>query len=113
MQFEAVCLTQKEGDIRIEYFVFDEFVCGKKKAAQIGCPDDCLEEIRGESDGAQSFDKFPLGFDEVIAEYVCFFGLRFAFPVELLYKQTQSFLSLFVVHEYTLFYNPAKFGMVL
>ena len=112
MQFEAVCLAQKEGNIRIVDFVFYKFVGGKKKAAQVGCPDNCLKEIRGKSDGAQSFDKFPLGCDEVIAEYIYFFGLRFAFLVELLYKQTQSFLSLFVVHESTLFYSPTKFGMV-
>ncbi|GAG97411.1 unnamed protein product [marine sediment metagenome] len=103
MQCEAVFLAQKEGNIRIGDFIFYKFVGGNKKAAQVGCPDDCLEEIRGEADGVQSFDKFPLGCDEVIAEYIYFFRLRFAFLVELLYKQAQSFLSLFVVHEYSLF----------
>ncbi|GAI54550.1 unnamed protein product, partial [marine sediment metagenome] len=44
-------LTQEEGDVRIGDFIFDEFAGGKDKAAQVGCPDDCLIEICCETDG--------------------------------------------------------------
>ena len=81
MQFEVLCLAQEKGDICIADFVFDEFVCGKNKAVQVGCSDDCLVEICCETYGSQSFNKVSLGCNEVIAEYIYFLGLFFAFFV--------------------------------
>ena len=51
MQFEGPCLAQEEGDICIGGFVFDEFAGDNNQAAQVGCPDNCLVEIRCKADG--------------------------------------------------------------
>ncbi len=65
---------------------------------QVGRPDDRLVKIRNETDDLQPFHKVSLGRNKVVAEYVNLFTLFFAFFIQLLYKQTQPFISIFVLH---------------
>ena len=103
MKFEAFFLTQKEGNICIIVFSFNKFDGGIQQLVQVGRPDDSLVEIRYKIYDAKPFDKVPLGRNKVIAEDIGFQVLLFAILVKLLYQQAQSSVSLFIVHNSSLF----------
>jgi hypothetical protein len=108
MKFEAFFLTQKEGDICTLVFGFNKFDGGIQQLVQVVRPEDGLIEIRYKTYDAKPFDKVSLGRNKVIAEYIDFQVLLFAILVQLLYQQAQSSVSLFIVHNSSLFERSMK-----
>jgi hypothetical protein len=108
MKFEAFFLTQKEGDIYILVFGFNKFDSGIQQLVQVGRPNDRFVEISYKIYDAKPFDKVPLGRNKVIAEDIGFQVLLFAILVQLLNQQAQSSVSLFIVHNSSLFERSMK-----
>jgi hypothetical protein len=84
-----------------------------QQVVQVGHPDDRFVKIRSAADGSQPFDKFSLGRNDIVAQYIRPQGLPLAIFVQLLDEQAQSLMPLLVTHDYPFsLYSLRKLALV-